>query len=716
MGTVAYMSPEQVRGEAVDARSDIFSFGQILYEMLAGKRAFEGATTADLMAAILHAEPPELSATHPQVPSQLEKIVLRCLEKNAERRFQSVSDLGFALSTLPMTSSTNRTEAVQTLDTSITTKRSGWRERIAWLLAAGLLLGMLGFAWAYFTRQPEAEMRVFKTSLLPPDKSSFESFAVSPDGKWLAFTAATGAKVQLWVRALDAMEARALPGTEGAFYPFWSPDSRFIGFFVPGKLKKVEASGGPVQTVCDLRRGTGGAWNRDGVILFGESVQSLSQVSAAGGPVTTATTLDPARQESVHYGPSFLPDGRHFLYYIRSTQKDVRGIYLGSLDGKVKQRLLGDDSNVVYVAARAADRETGYLLYQRAGALLAQPFDARQRQLTGEPFPVAEAVARSMPFTSGYFSASDNGVLIFDPNVNKRNSQLLWVDRSGKQMGSVGTASSRPWLSPDEKHFVADRRDPQTALSSLWMADVSGANATPFTFGQTNDQQPIWSPDGNRIVWASSHTGVLDLYQKAASGDGQDELLYKSDEFKIPCDWSRDGRFLTYISRTPKTRSDLWVIPVGAQSGNPQPFPFLQTEADEGGGRLSPNGEWLAYVSDESGRHEVYVERFPAHGGKRQLSTAGGSGPIWRRDGKELFYQAADGKVMAVAVEPGAEFKASTPVALFEFRSGNTANLVTNPSYTVTGDGQRFLLNALVETKESAPLTVVTNWMAEMKK
>ena len=337
MGTVAYMSPEQVQGKELDHRSDIFSFGIILHEMLSGKRTFEGESMADVMSAILKDDPPELSETNAKVSPQLDKIVRRCLEKKPERRFQTASDLGFALEALatPSPSGANRTDAVQTL----MTKRGGWRERIAWLTAAAFILATLGLTWAYFKRKPEAEARVMKFAINPPENASFDNVAISPDGRWLAFTAATGGKVQLWVRALDASEAKALPGTEGARFPFWSPDNHWIGFFTANKLKKIEVSGGPPQTLCDVLVPTGGAWNRDGIILF-SGLSGLFRVLAMGGEVTASATLDRTREEIVHAHPSFLPDGSHFLYTIQSGNKETRGIYLGSLDGKVKQRLL----------------------------------------------------------------------------------------------------------------------------------------------------------------------------------------------------------------------------------------------------------------------------------------------------------------------------------------------------------------------------------------
>ncbi len=700
LGTVGYMSPEQVRGQETDHRSDIFSFGIILHEMLAGRRTFTGDSLVELMNAILKDEPSELSESNAKISPQLEKIVRHCLEKKPERRFQSARDLGFALEAL----SSPGSAGVPPADAREPRALPGWRDRLAWLAAAALLLGMLGFAWAYFTRQATTnDARVMKFSITPPENASFDNIALSPDGRWLAFTAATGGKVQLWVRALDATEAKVLPGTEGARLPFWSPDNRWVAFFTANKLKKIEVSGGPAQALCDAVTANGGAWNRDGVIIFGRA-SGLFRVSATGGEVTVLTTTDGVRQEIAHHSPSFPPDGQHFLYSILSGQKEVRGIYLGSLDGKVRQRLLSDFSSAVCAPP-------GFLLFRREEALLAQPFDIGKRQLSGEPFPVAERVGHDPAFRQHLnISVSDNGVLVLDSHFNRQSSQLLWLDRGGKQTGALGewTAVSRPWLAPDEKRFVAERADANNTYD-LWLVDVPGANPTRFTFDPGSDAFPVWSPDGKRIIWLSSREGNIRLYQKAASGAGQEEPLFNINGY--PTDWSRDGRLIIYNRFSPKTAQDVWVLPLdGAQ----QPFPFLQTEAYESEAQLSPDGRWMAYVSDESGKFEVYVQRFPDHSGKRQISTNGGLGPHWRRDGRELFYHAADGKLMAVPVGGGENFEPGAAVALFEFRS--RSNSIIAAPYTVTGDGQRFLVNAIVDAEPRAPLTVVVNWAAGAKK
>ncbi len=712
MGTPRYMSPEQVRGEKVDARSDIFSLGVMIYEMLAGRAPFTGATASDCMAAILKDDPPELTEMNSKVTPQLGRLVRRCLEKQPERRFHSAHDLGYALEALSASSGA-RLEVAGASPSPLF-----GQARLAWVVAGVVSLVALALAWAYFTRQPTSDAPMMKFSILPPEKSSFGQIAVSPDGRYLAFTEATGGNVQLWVRPLDSTEAKPLAGTTGATFPFWSQDSRFIGFFADSKLKKIEGAGGPVQTLCEvLGLYFGGAWSRAGTILFsgGSSSAALSRISETGGDVTQVTTHDRSRQEVSHRYPTFLPDGHHFLYNIQSGQKETRGVYLGSLDGTVKRRLLDDVTPIKYMAAIPGDSETlaGWLVFARAGALLARPFDISRLDFTGEPFTLSDKVG-SDPTSLNYstFSVSDNGVLVFDPSANRQRRQYRWMDRRSQQIEPLEAPAGNngQWLSPDEKRFIADRPDPQTSINDLWLCDVSGGNAKRFTFDPAGDSNPVWSPDGSRIVWASNRDGgIHNLYQKAASGAGDDTLLWKSDHYKFPADWSLDGRFIIYYQDDPKTKRDVWFLPATG-GGEKKPFRVLGTEDSESAGTLSPDGRWLAYASDETGRFEVYVQSFSGGGGKWQVSSGGGHHPRWRRNGRELFYYARDGKLMAAPVKSGASFEVGAAVSLFEFRSG-TVSAHWAP-YAVTADGQRFLINAIVEMEPNAPLTVVVNWAA----
>ncbi|HEV2664055.1 MAG TPA: protein kinase, partial [Blastocatellia bacterium] len=723
MGTPRYMAPEQARGERVDARTDIFSFGVVLYEMIAGRAPFTGATANDCIASILKDEPPELSETNQKVSPQLEKIVKRCLEKNPEQRFQSASDLCFALEALSAPSGSRPESQLDTTAPAPDSRRTSrllGQARLSWIVAAVSLLGMLGFALAYFTRPPAPNnAQLMRFSILPPERSSFGQIAMSPDGNHLAFTAATGGKVQLWVRALDSTESRPLAGTQGAIFPFWSPDSRFIGFFADSRLKKIEVTGGPVQTLCEVPLPLGGAWSSaSGVILFGpQSLIGLLRISTTGGDVTLMTTIDRSRQEITHRYPTFLPDGRHFLYSIMSGEKETRGVYLGSLDGTIKRRLMDDGPVIRYLTAVPGDTAdgAGWLIYGRDGALLAQPYDTGLLDLTGEPFLISDKVGSDSVYIDySTFSVSNNGVLVFDPSIKRQRRQYRWVDRRGQPVNSldVATGDFGPWLSPDEKRFVADRIDPLTSTYDLWLCNISGDAPARFTFDPASDFNPVWSPDGSGIVWASTRdSGVANLYQNAASLAGEETLLLKSDYIKIPTDWSRDGRFSIYHPIDPKTKVDVWVLPAAAGGAAK---PLVRTEANEAAATLSPNGRWLAYVSDVSGRFEVYVQSFPAGGGKQQVSTGGGAYPRWRGDGRELFYYAGDGKLMAVQVRSGESFEVGAAAPLFEFRAGT---LLTNLApYAVAADGQRFLISAVVETEPNAPLTVVVNWAADLKK
>ncbi|MGH9955584.1 MAG: protein kinase domain-containing protein [Pyrinomonadaceae bacterium] len=711
MGTVGYMSPEQVRAQRVDHRSDIFSLGLILYEMLSGKRPFRGDSAVETLNAILKEDPAELSESNSQINPALERVVMHCLEKSPEQRFQSARDVTFALEALSgLSSSRTVAEAFP-----LAAPRSKNRERLAWIVAGTCLLVLLAalpFAVSYLRRAP-ADERVLRLSLLPPEKATMSdgivtSFAISPDGRRLAFVASSDGQNRLWVRSLDSLTAQALPGTEGASSasaPFWSPDSRFIGFGAGGKLKKIEVSGAPPQTLCDASTMRGGTWNRNGVILFATGLSSvLYRVPATGGEPTPVTTLDQSRSETLHRWPYFLPDGQRFLYFVRSREAESE-IFMGSLDGKETKRLLPGAVAAVYAAP-------GFVLFLRDGILMAQRFDAGELQLTGEPFPIAERVAFNVGLGRGAFSVSDSGVLAYAAGSSEIN-QPLWFDRAGKQLGSVGTAGLyfSVWLSPDENRAAVNRVDTQTGTNDVWLFDLQRGVPSRFTTDPASDSNPTWSPDGGEIVFNSNREGINNLYRKIASGGGTEELLFKSDEEKWPDDWSLDGRFIVYQSFNQKTKWDLWVLPM---TGDRQPTKFLQTEFNEQQAQFSPDGKWLAYVSDESGAQEVYVRTFPDSGGKWRVSTGGGNQPAWRRDGSELFYIAADRQLMSVDFRLGAAFEASVPKGLFVTRVIALADF--RNQYEPTADGQRFLINSTLESAEAAPISVVVNWMADLKK
>ena len=700
MGTIGYMSPEQLRGKPADHRSDIFSFGAILYEMLSGSRAFRGESTADTMSAILREDPPDLSSTNKNIAPALERVVNHCLEKNPEERFHSASDLGFAIEAL--SGSAGPSGSTTTILSALPASKRKRRELLAWGLAGFLLIASIALALLYFRRAP-ADERTMRFVIAMPEKAA-DAFSpvISPDGRMIALIATSDGKRLVYVRAIDSLIAQRLAGTDGAAFPFWSPDSHYLAFFTDNKLKKVEASGGVPQTICDAQSPIGGAWNRDGVILFGLANDSIQRVSAAGGTATPVLKPDDSRKESGQFWPSFLPDGRHFVYQSWNGTTDDSAIFVASLDGRDRKLLLKNDSNVVYTPP-------GFLLFARATTLMAQPFDAAKLQLSGEPFPIAEQVTFNGRFSYSNFSISETGVMVFRGG-SLSNSQLVWFDRGGKQLSSVGPPGqyNDVVLSPDEKRAALQRTE--NGNTDIWLMDLGRGLPSRFTFNAADEDDPSWSPDGSLIVFSSTRDGSRSLYRKVSSGAGSEELVLKSNILDAGTDWTADGRFILFESQNPKTAVDLMVLPL---FGDRKPYPLLQGEFSESQGRVSPDGRWFAYTSNESGKNEVYVQSFPPTGGKWQISTTGGAQPHWRRDGKEVFYMAPDRKLMAVDVKLGAAFETSAPKTLFQTQ-------VVRPEapnrYVVTEDGQRFLVNSSLEEVSQTPITVILNWNAQLKK
>ena len=708
MGTVGYMSPEQVRGKPADHRADIFSLGVILYEMLTVRRAFRRESAVETLNAILKEDPPELSESNSQVNPALERVVMHCLEKNPAQRFQSVRDVAFALEALSGLSS-SRTMAA-TLP--VQAERPSNRERPIWIAAVVLLsLALLALAFLYL-RRPQAESYAVRFSVpLPERVSGATSLALSPDGRRVAYVASSGGRTHVWVRAIDSLTTQPLAGTEEALNLFWSPDSRSIGFFTGGKLKKVEAAGGPPQTLCEAVNGRGGTWSRDGVIVFSPDTQAgLYRVPASGGVPVQITIPDASRGEISNRWPVFLPDGRHIVFFARSTQPENSGIYVGSLDSNERKLLFASESSAQYAPP-------GYLLFIREKTLMAQQFDASRLQLAGDPVPLAERVGTEQGGVNShlsYFSVSGNGALVYTTGVSDNSRRYTWFDRSGKEVGSLNPAGNVAdvALSPDGKRAAIQLFDSRGAAvnQDIWLVDIERNIPTRFTFNPAVEDDPVWSPDGTRIVFTSQREGKRDVYQKLSSGAGGEELLLTSDIAKETQDWSSDGRYILYENNDPKTKTDLWVLPL---FGNKQPFPFLATEFDEFQGRFSPDGRWMAFTSEESGKTEVYVQSFPAPGGKWQISTGGGGQPVWRRDGRELFYINPDRTLMSVEVKSGATFESGVPKPLFDTRVESYTN---NNRYAVSPDGQRFLINVPVEAQTSTPITIVLNWPTALKR
>jgi eukaryotic-like serine/threonine-protein kinase len=718
LGTAAYMSPEQAKGRQVDRRADIWAFGCVVYEMLTGKMAFQGDSVADTLAAVIKQDP-DWSRLPAATPLGVRQLLQRCLKKDAKQRLQAIGDARLALEEV-----LTGTPDAAPLPAGEVVSVSYWHRALPWALSGALAVALAaGALMVRFDPEPRAPAEAMRFQVRPAAMlANGGAFALSPDGRQLAFVAMTSDGVpRLWIHSLNALEARPLSGSELSSTPppfFWSPDSRYIAFEDNGgKLKKIDIFGGGAETVCDLHDtvAIGGSWNRDGVIIFGASNGGLMQVSANGGPVSPLTTIDKSQGETGHLLPSFLPDGRHFIYHRSSTEAGDHGIFIGSLGVKPEQqssqRLLESDFGAAYVAS--SDPGLGQLLFVRDGALMTQPFDAHHLELKGEPATIISQVGTFREF--GFFSASANDVLVYRTGGGGEAYQLTWLDREGKILGKAGKPGvySGPALSPDgTRAAVSESADVQNAKNDLWLVDFSRGTTTRFTFGSSATQDPVWSPDGKRIVFPVERDGIYDLYQKPASGAEDEALLLKSGDSKYPSSVSRDGRFLLYFANNPKTKYDLWVLPL---DGSAKPFPFLQTESNEIDGHFSPNGQWVAYASDESGRYEIYVRRFSpdtpsAAGGKWQISYNGGSEPRWSTDGRELYYLSPDWKLMVVEITTGPLFQPGTPKLLFQApqQSGLTAG-----DYTV--DGKHFLFLAPAEQGD-APFTVVVNWQADLKK
>lgn len=702
LGTAAYMSPEQARGKPVDKRTDIWAFGVVLYEMLTGKRLFQGETVTDVLAAVVRQEP-----DWNRIPTQALRLLKSCLQKDPNLRLHDIADAKLLLE-----------EQVQAEGQS--------QQRIA-SIASAVFAVALGIAlWAPWRTPPPAPEPVRLQISLPENvNAAGKNLALSPDGRKLAFAASGPDGVpRVWVRDMDSLEVRALPGSDTTPNPppfFWSPDSRFIVYSAPeAKLKKVDLTGSLPQTLCDTvgLNAVGGSWNSAGVIIFGSTRGALMRVSASGGTPVPVTALDASRKETRHAFPTFLPDGRRFLYLRTSSLPENSGVYLASLDAKPEEQdlkqLLATTFGPAYVPDAARGR--GTLLLFREGTVLAQTFDEGRMELLRDPVAVAHQVGYWV--ASAFFSASSNGVFVYKSVGPNQDRRLLWYDRQGAILTNPEQPSGLRTLalSPDgERAALVREESANPVFRNIWTWDTARGHSTRLTFDPNRADDPVWSPDGRRVIFASNREGPWDLYRKLSNESKEDEVLLKSVQDKTPTSISPDGRFLLYTQADPQTRNDLWVLSdLDGGSRSRKSSPFQQREFNESEARFSPQPEtprWVAYTSDESGRNEVYVRGFPESAASRKwpVSRAGGTNPRWRADGKELFFAALDGAVMSVDITPGSTFQSSTPKVLFKVPSGIL------PNWDVTPDGKRFLV-MVVQQSAQAPFTVVLNWQAGLKK
>jgi Tol biopolymer transport system component len=719
LGTAAYMSPEQARGKAVDRRADIWAFGCVLYEMLTGRMAFHGDSVTDTLAAVVRSEP-DWSKLPGSTSVRIRVLLQRCLQKDPKQRLRDIGDARIALDEAISSAADSRPSPdVEKPATSRWRVWSGW-------VVAGILLVFAGtFAFLYFRQKPSAIASMRFEIPLPQRTSSTSALALSPNGRRLTFIATdTNGQTRLWVRSFDNVEARSLEGTEGAAgYMFWSPDSRFIAFLAQGRLKKVDASGGPVLTICDTPSLLGGAWSPDDKIVFASSGGVMMQVPAAGGSPSTIITSGAF--------PSFLPDRQHFLYVkVPINASDETGVYVGSLDTEParqsKKRILPDVSPVSY--APASTGPAGYLLFVRgaspvgpAGTLMAQPFEPRRLETTGEAIPIAEGVGITN------FSASTNVVAYVSGQRTPPNpagvrgivdGQLAWFDRKGNPQGIFGEPGTYRGLalSHDGKRLAVERLDLQNP--NIWLYEFERGVMTRFTLGSGWYTSPVWSWDDRHIAFALQRTGFFDIYKKASDMSSNEELVFESKTHKLPSSWSPDSQYLLYYQPAPPTH--VWLLQA-ADSAERKPVQLEQSDFDQAIGRFSPNGRWIAYTSNESGRNEVYVRPFDASlvkassaegktpaSGRTTVSKGGGGVALWSHDGKELFYRALDGTAMAVDVDTSGVFHAGIPKPLFKMPPGVQF-------WDVSPDGKRFVMPQ-PSLANASRFTVTLNWQAALSK
>ncbi len=718
VGTYQYMSPEQLEGKEADPRSDIFAFGSVMYEMATGKRAFDGRSSISVMSAILEKDPEPVSSVHPLAPPAFDRIVQRALAKDPEERWQSAGDIKLELQWL----SGHSTSSIPTVSVPKAHKAAPWR-----IIALACALTVLAFATGWLLR-PAPAAPVIRAVIIPPDKVSFDlkgDYAgpamISPDGQTIVFAAhGDSSQKALWVRPVGSMAAQRLVGTEGCSFPFWSPDSKWLGFFADGKLKKIAAGGGPALTLSDAVNPRGGTWSKDDVILFAPNFQGgLWRVSAKGGAAQEATKI--SGQQTTHRWPYFLPDGKSFVYLATSHSGGVvngLGVYFATLDGKVNKLIMPSDAGAQYA--------NGHLFFHVGSALMAQPFNAAKGEVEGEAAAVVDRVQHDAGVWRTLFSVAQNGSLVYQAgDSGSLGSELTWMDRTGKKLGKVGERELYidPRISPDGTMLAVTRGDP---VQDIWTIDLKRNVNTRLTFGGSTHLTPSWSPDGKYVAYSvgsQTQTGNCIRY-RLANGGGEENSIGDADPVpgntNIPrsgssCtspQWTPDGRYVLFVRGSGP--NDTAIYGVDMQAAEKKPFLVLAPENSNAfilELRVSPNGRWIAYTSNESGRLEVYLTRFQGPKGRWQVSNNAGSFPDWRKDGKELYFMDPQGTIHAVPIaETGETIHVGTPERLFQM---NVSAVGT--SFDATDDGKRFLVNISPE-QEQTPLVLVTNWMAELKK
>jgi len=694
LGTAAYMSPEQAKGKSVDRRADIWAFGVVVFEMLTGKRGYQAEDVSDTLAAVLTREV-DWTALPADTPPRLRTLLRDCLARDPKQRLRDIGEARRVLDQLISGAPDSNAAAASSANVAAPARTPVWRRALPWTVAALAVVAAI----AMFLRRagsnvgggPELRLQM----VMPGDTNTF---AISPDGRSFAFsaTAANGNGVQLWLRPLDSEAAKPLAGTESSFIPFWSPDSKSIGFFAHQAMKRIDVESGAVQTLADAPTPRGASWNRDGTILFAPAGNGpLYRIPATGGKPEQVTQQ--RAQDASHRSPQFLPDGHHFLFWVHGPP-DVRGVYVGSLDSKEFHRICVADGPAVFVPPN-------HILLVRERVLYAQRFDPAKMEIAGDPFPVTSGLSAGWA-SFMRVAASNTGLIVYRLDETTRR-QVTWLDRSGRPAGTVGEPvadAAGADLSPDGRTLAITTRRGEGGAADVMLMDMSRGTLTRLTAEDSG--YAIWSPDGTRISFVAGRVGLLDLYWKAVGSSGPDEVMFASKEAKNLTDWSPDGKYVLFSSQSPTTARDVWALPV--DGADRKPFPVAQTAAGETNGKFSPDGKWVAYQSDETGHDEVFVRPFPGPGPSVRVSTGGGQGAFWRHDGKELFYRTTDDHLMAVSVSASGKgtLDFGLPQSLFKIKG----------SIVPETDGQRFLWLLPIGNDSQPPITVIVNWAAGHQK